>query len=271
MVKQVKPILIGSGCQANARGQDMPLDPEQAGIAATIAGVARERDLSRRAVTIAYAAALQESKLHNLDYGDRDSIGVFQQRPSEGWGPASKLADPVYATSRFFRALTAIPGYQQLPVFKAAQGVQHSADGAAYRQYVPQASRLALAFTGGNPHAVWCWWPSVPSGRPKLAAASRSLAHAFGPRGAGQADPPRSAQADRPRSGQSDPSRSQALLVRAPSPARGWAVAVWLVTHAPEYRIHEVRYAGYQWQVSAGTKGWTRDPGPALADRVRAS
>ena len=54
---------------------------------------------------VAYAAALQESHLHNLSYGDRDSVGVFQQRPSEGWGSATQLKDPVYATTRFFPAL----------------------------------------------------------------------------------------------------------------------------------------------------------------------
>jgi hypothetical protein len=64
-----------------------------------------------RAVVVAYAAALQESHLHNLSYGDRDSVGVFQQRPSEGWGPARKLKDPVYASTRFFQALTSVPKY----------------------------------------------------------------------------------------------------------------------------------------------------------------
>ena len=71
----------------------------------------------------------------NLDYGDLDSVGVFQQRPSEGWGTTSELEDPAYATARFFGALTQVHGYLQLPVDQAAQAVQHSADGSAYAQY----------------------------------------------------------------------------------------------------------------------------------------
>jgi hypothetical protein len=256
VVKQVKPILMGSGCEADAHGQSMPLDPEQASIAATIAGVAQDEALPPDAVTVAYAAALQESKLHNLDYGDRDSVGVFQQRPSEGWGPRSKLQDPVYATATFFRALKGVPGYQRLPVYKAAQAVQHSADGAAYQQYSGQATRLSLAFTGDRARAVWCWSPSQPSGRARLGAASKSLAHAFGPVGSTVADPP---------------AVGDTLLVRAPGRDAGWAMAVWLVTHAQEYRISDVRYAGYEWQASAGSDGWTRDRGRAPAGSVRAS
>ena len=87
--------LPAPGCQAGTGGQAITLDTDQAVIAATIAGVAARHQLPRQAVTIALAAALQESKLHNLDYGDRDSVGIFQQRPSEGWGPATKLEDPV--------------------------------------------------------------------------------------------------------------------------------------------------------------------------------
>ena len=123
------------GCQAGTGGQAITLDTDQAAIAATIAGVAARHRLPRQAVTIALAAALQESKLHNLDYGDRDSVGIFQQRPSEGWGPAAKLEDPVYATTKFFAALTQVRGYATMPVYQAAQDVQHSADGSAYEQW----------------------------------------------------------------------------------------------------------------------------------------
>jgi hypothetical protein len=79
------------GCKAGSGVQAVDLDPEQAEVAATIAGVAARHRLPRQAVTIALAAALQESKLRNLDYGDRDSVGIFQQRPSHGWGPATQL------------------------------------------------------------------------------------------------------------------------------------------------------------------------------------
>lgn len=256
LVRQVRPLLTVSGCQAVVGSMTMPLDTEQAGIAATIAGVASRRALPARAVSIAYATALQESKLHNLDYGDRDSVGVFQQRPSEGWGPAKKLEDPVYATTRFFQVLAAVPDYRHIAVYKAAQAVQHSADGTAYIQYEGQATRLAQAFTGHDAHAVWCWSPSAPAGKARLAATARALQRAFGPVRATQPDPP---------------ATGPGLLVRATDPATGWAVASWLVTHAGQYRLHDVRYAGYQWQADAGTKGWTRLARRAVAGGVSAS
>ena len=78
---------------------------------------------------------MQESKLENLDYGDRDSVGIFQQRPSMGWGTTAELEDPAYAAGAFFKALVKIPGYAKLPVDVAAQDVQESADGSAYEQY----------------------------------------------------------------------------------------------------------------------------------------
>ena len=142
------PALPPPGCQAGTGGQAITLDTDQAAIAATIAGVAARHRLPRQAVTIALAAALQESKLHNLDYGDRNSVGIFQQRPSQGWGPAADLKDPVYATTKFFAALTQVPGYAKLPVYQAAQDVQHSADGSAYQQWVSVAGQLAGYFTG---------------------------------------------------------------------------------------------------------------------------
>ena len=109
--QRVTPLLTGPGCQAGRGTSAVSLDPQQASIAATIAAVAAGEQLPARAVTIAYATAMQESHMHNLNYGDLDSVGVFQQRPSEGWGTASQLEDPVYATTKFFGALTHVRGY----------------------------------------------------------------------------------------------------------------------------------------------------------------
>ena len=157
------------GCQAGTGGTAIPLDTEQAGIAATIAGIAVRHRLPRRAVTIALATALQETKLQNLDYGDRDSVGVFQQRPSQGWGTTAELEDPVYATTKFFAALVRLPGYTTMPVGQAAQDVQHSADGSAYEQWVGIATQLAGYFTGTRPAEVSCWY--TPAGHADLAGA----------------------------------------------------------------------------------------------------
>ena len=173
----IGPVLTGSGCSAAAAHQSVLLDTQQASIASTIAGVAHQQSMPRAAVAIAYATAMQESKLHDLDYGDMDSVGVFQQRPSQGWGPARKLENPVYATTKFFRALKAIHGYQTMPVYQAAQAVQHSADGSAYIQYERMAEEMASAFTGQRGHAVYCW-----SDRGEPAPPRRGRHH----RGAGQ-------------------------------------------------------------------------------------
>ena len=251
-----KPILVGSGCQAGTGVAAIPLDTEQAAIAATIVGVAHQRAMPPRAVVVAYAAAMQESHLHNLNYGDLDSVGVFQQRPSEGWGPAKKLMDPVYATTRFFQVLATVPDYTRKPVYRAAQAVQRSADGYAYLQYQQEAASLATAFTGHSAHAVWCWSPGPNRGKANLVAARRALARTFGRVGSHRL---------------ASPGDAPAMLVKAPHPVLGWAVATWLVTHAASYGIHDVHYAGFQWQASSGDRGWTRDKSAAHPDEIQAN
>jgi hypothetical protein len=228
---------VGTGCEARSSGDGIPMAASQAAIAATIAGVAQRLALPDRAVTIAYAAALQESKLQNLDYGDRDSVGIFQQRPSQGWGPARKLEDPVYATDKFFAALVAVPRYQRLPVYKAAQAVQRSADGYAYSQYAWPGAIMSRAFTGRAARGVWCWYGRGIAGPVRLAAAVRGLTHAFGPLDVASAGDPM-------------------LIVRVPRARYGWAEAGWLVTHARAYGIRAVRFAGLQWTAARGVRGW---------------
>ena len=241
------------GCRAGSGVQAIDLDPEQAEVAATIAGVAARHRLPRQAVTIALAAALQESKLHNLDYGDRDSVGIFQQRPSEGWGSATQLQDPVYATTKFYTALAKVHGYTAMPVYQAAQEVQHSADGSAYQQWTDIARQLTGYFTGKSPHNVSCWY--TPAGKANLAGVKRQIGQTFGPGG-------RKAVVVRittDRSGQKKSSTTAVLHVR---PAAGWTVAGWLVAHAQAYHLSQVRYAGFTWKAASGSMGWQRQSNP---------
>jgi hypothetical protein len=233
--RQVAPRV--TQCVVGPASQEVHLTADQAAIAATIAGVASDRYMPPRAVAIAYATALQESKLANLHYGDLDSVGVFQQRPSEGWGKTKQIEDPVYATTRFFDALAAVPHYLRMPIYVAAQDVQHSADGSAYGQYAAMGSEMATAFTGSQPHQVWCTYGSAP-GSPRLTAASRALSSAFGP-------------LSRRMSG--DP--AETVTVR--DSRQGWAVASWLVSNASGYGITFVRYDGYQWHGFRGAGHWT--------------
>jgi len=232
-------------CVAGPGGLGLQLTVGQAAIAATIAGVASERHMPPRAVAIAYATALQESKLANLPYGDRDSVGVFQQRPSQGWGTTRQIENPVYASGRFFAALAAVPGYQHLPVYEAAQDVQHSADGGAYGQYATVGGQLASAFYGTSPHAFWCYY-STPAGKPRLAAASQALTSAFGHLRAGAVGDP-------------------AMAIRVPDAREGWAVAAWLISHAGAFGIGDVRYRGYAWLRGNATGKWEQRPAPARA------
>src|SRR5215472_13589117 len=255
-VRHVPAILGQTGCTAGSGHAAVALDPQQAQIAATIAGVAYQRGMPSRAVTVAYATAMQETHLHDPNYGDRDSVGVFQQRPSAGWGPASKLINPVYASTRFFRALAGVRGYQRMPVSKAAQAVQHSADGSAYAQYQPMASRLTPAFTGAAPRAVWCWPAAHRTGTAQLTPARRAVVRAFGPLEARKS----AARGD-----------AASLSVQVPQASVGWAVATWLVTHASQFRLHEVRYAGFLWPAPTGHTGWVKDTRTAAAGTVQAS
>lgn len=103
-----------------------------------------------RGQVIALATAIQESSLHNLPGGDRDSLGLFQQRPSQGWGTPAQILDPVYAATRFYQALLAVPNWQAMQLSEAAQAVQRSAHPAAYADDEPAATTLYTALTGSS-------------------------------------------------------------------------------------------------------------------------
>jgi len=121
-----------SACAVASPSGRLRLSVEQAQNATTIAAVAKRDGLADRAVTVALAAALQESKLRNVAYGDLDSLGLFQQRPSQGWGAPAQLLVPSYAAGAFYAALVKVPGWGAMPVADAAQAVQRSAAGDAY-------------------------------------------------------------------------------------------------------------------------------------------
>lgn len=118
------------------------LSEEQRRNAATIVGVAREMGAPPRAWLVALATAMQESALRNIDYGDRDSLGLFQQRPSQGWGSPAQVTDPVYSTTIFVERLLEVPNWERLPVTVAAQTVQRSAFPSAYAKWEGLAADL---------------------------------------------------------------------------------------------------------------------------------
>jgi hypothetical protein len=219
------------------------LDPDQAVVAAAMVGaVTRYRiDLPERAAVLALAAGLQESKLRNLGpgEGDRDSVGVLQQRPSQGWGggDATKLNDVGEATKEFLDVLVKIDGWQRLSVAEAVQQVQISADGGAYAQHELEAQTLADALSGRNPAAIGCSF-----GKPTKVATPTSVA----------------AQV------------KQELGVRTPTvagrtvrvPGARWQTVAWFVANADRLGIEVVRYDGKVW---SRTSGWKSSQDSAAA------
>ncbi|MFE1516834.1 C40 family peptidase [[Kitasatospora] papulosa] len=144
VAKQVKAILDGGvKGSVSVPGLDDPADqvPNAKAIQAT--GVAM--NIPARGQVVALATALQESGLRDLTYGDRDSLGLFQQRPSQGWGTANQVLDPVHASTKFYEGLKKVSGWQSLSVTQAAQAVQRSGFPDAYAKWEPLATALQEA------------------------------------------------------------------------------------------------------------------------------
>lgn len=218
------------------------LDPEQAANAATIGGVAFNRDLPEQSVVIAYATVWQESKFFNISYGDRDSLGLFQQRPSQEWGEPDELMDPVYTSDAFYQKLEEIQGYEEMPVYEAAQLVQRSADGFAYDQHEEVSRHMARALGGTQGNSVTCrFTEGVGKQAADIDGAHEEIRRVFG---VGVNDLPVSQE---PRTGN-----------------LGWAMAQWAVTHAQEYGLNSVTYGDQRWSANPDRKGWfsVDDPVP---------
>ena len=131
-------------------GSAVTITPEQAENAAIIAGVAWDRGLPDRAVVIALATAMQESGIRNIDYGDRDSLGLFQQRPSMGWGTEAQVQDPEYAAGKFLDRLVQVPGWQTGRLTEVSQAVQRSGFPEAYQKHEAMAIDLTAALRAGG-------------------------------------------------------------------------------------------------------------------------
>jgi cell wall-associated NlpC family hydrolase len=139
-----------SGCVSAgaAKAAAGTFNSTQKASAQIIYNVAVSLGLPQQAAVIAITTAMQESRLQNLPYGDADSIGLFQQRPSQGWGTPAQITDPVYAAKAFYNVLVRIPNWQSLPVAVAAQDVQRSANPGAYAQWQNLATALVNEFSG---------------------------------------------------------------------------------------------------------------------------
>ncbi|ASR36596.1 peptidase M23 [Prauserella marina] len=150
--------------------------PDQMAHAATIVAVGKQLQVPEYGWVIAIATAITESGLRSLTYGDRDSLGLFQQRPSMGWGTPKEILDPAYAARKFYQHLLALPHWQQMDLAPAAQAVQRSGFPDRYADYEQAARQIVTALTevSCTPARNGGWVPPT-TGR---------CTSGFGPRGA---------------------------------------------------------------------------------------
>jgi hypothetical protein len=247
---------LAHDCVIDAGGEPgfeaVNLDAEQAANAATISAVGIRRGVPQRAIVIALATAFQESKLRNLAAGDRDSIGLFQQRPSQGWGKPEQIADPRYAAGRFYTALLKVRGWDQMRVTEAAQKVQRSRYPEAYQKWADASTVLARALGGDVTAAVACTVPGEPSERGPAAATALT----------------EGVRLDWGNVSAVATTEVVGLTLTARDQKAGWQYAHWLVAHAADLGVRRVRYGDREWTARDGT--WTRVSGfgPGAAERV---
>jgi hypothetical protein len=199
------------------------LTTDQASVASTMVGVVQRRSLPQRAAVLTLAAGMQESKLTNLaaGQGDRDSVGVLQQRPSQGWGTANQLSDVHYATGKFLDALVKVNDWQNLPLAEAIQEVQRSADGTAYAKHEGDATAIAAGFWG-RPRGIACTFAKPDKVAPAAIVAAQLR---------------------------------RDLPVRQPAvsgrdirvPGASWATVAWLVANGDRLGLESVSYDGWRW------------------------
>ncbi len=213
-------------------------DLEQTKWATQMAAIGINRELPPRATTIAIATAYQESKMRNINYGDRDSLGLFQQRPSQGWGSEEQIMNPIYAINAFYEGLERVNGYTDMEITRAAQAVQRSAFPEAYAQHEANARALASALRGYSPAAFACAISDEPS---SLTALNDYLSEFW------------------PESTISSDGEQHSITISGPaedSSIRGWALAHFLVGNAAEFGIASVSYDDMRWESAHSQAKW---------------
>jgi hypothetical protein len=191
---------------------------------------------------------MQESKLRNIGHGDQagpDSRGLFQQRPSQGWGTEAQVMDPYHAANAFYDALVKIPGYESLDITDAAQQVQRSAYPLAYAQHEDMGRSFASGLSGQTPGAVQCTL-RAPQDPGSPAAVEAKLAQAYGLLGTTM--------------------EGESLVVEADG-TQAWSVAQWAVANAKDLALTRVDVAGRSWHREE-QDGWQGSDAPAGQVRI---
>jgi hypothetical protein len=238
------PLPDPEGCRASVAGHTVDLDPEQGRNATLIAAIGVRRGLPARAVSIAIATAYQESKIRNLTSGDRDSLGLFQQRPSQGWGTRQEISDPYYSINAFYDVLSQIKNYQAMRITDAAQKVQRSGFPEAYQDHAPDARTLASVLTGYSPGGKFTCVVHQPTSAGSGDRVVRQVKRAYG-------------NIDIARTGTR---QDVALEVSGPAGRRlGWSVAQFVVAYGGDLRQNLVAYDGKRWRTGRNSEnGWTK-------------
>lgn len=225
-VSHIRALVSGEQCRVTASGTTFSWAPDQASNAAAITAIGVKRGLPPRAATIAIATAMQESKVRNVRFGDRDSLGLFQQRPSQGWGTAEQILDPEYSTNKFYDALEKIDGYESMDIAEAAQKVQRSAAGEAYAQHEAQARVTASVLSGQTDAGIGCALEepgSARAARDVVALLERDF-------------------------GVSADSRKGAVTVSADTEELAWAIGSWAVARAVDTGAVRVVVGDSEWR-----------------------
>lgn len=241
-VQRLLHAVSGERCEVTVAGSAYSWAPDQASNAGAISAIAVKRGLPPRAASIAIATAMQESKVRNVRFGDRDSLGLFQQRPSQGWGTAEQILDPEYSTNRFYDALEKVDGYTDMDIAAAAQAVQRSAAGSAYAQHEDQARATASVLSGQTHTGLACALRD-PTTAGDTQALGALLTKDFGLQGR---------------------TSGTTMTVSTDSTDRAWAVASWAVARATDTGAVRVTVDGRQWvrSMEDSALSWSTNDAP---------
>jgi hypothetical protein len=244
----VPPVPGQQRCVVTAGDRSVTLTLEQAHLTSIIVGLSVRRGLAPRAASVAMATVYQESGIRNLEGGDRDSVGLFQQRPSQGWGTVKQLSDPYYATGAFYDALVKVDGWQSDSINDVAQKVQRSGHPDAYREHEADARVLASALTGSSPGGLSCL---ERQGKPGDAdALVRSMQKTLGP--------------------VDHQVGTGSVTVDAGKAQRAWAYGHHAVANAARYGVTAVTVGDRSWRSDGVTlPSWQAATEPLAAGQVR--
>ena len=238
-------------CLASGLGTSHRYTTERVANAALISATAVDRGLPPRAASIALATAYQESQLRNIDYGDRDSLGLFQQRPSQGWGTEEQILDPLYATNAFYDALVTVDGYESADINDIAQRVQRSGHPEAYRDHETEGRLYASALTGQSGANLLC--TLGPVGATASPEQLRTELQRQFPRAVETgrvASSLTSASSAAPQLPE-DAGATALVLDPGEDETLGWALANWAVARAADDAVVQVSYRGRVWDRTA--------------------